>query len=156
MDKCVSSYMPRTVVRKCEKNTLRRWKLCELATAKYMLRSLTRLRFLRKSLARGFAYTSRTFSSIKSRWWRWGDSNSWPPACKAGALPAELYPQIHTKWAQVDSNHRPHAYQACALTGWAIGPCRVSLMGSYLLSHLSFPQYLTVNVQSLDCTLKNK
>ena len=20
-------------------------------------------------------------------------------------------------WAQVDSNHRPHAYQACALTG---------------------------------------
>ncbi len=21
------------------------------------------------------------------------------------------------KWAQVDSNHRPHAYQACALTG---------------------------------------
>ena len=25
-------------------------------------------------------------------------------------------------WAQVDSNHRPHAYQACALTSWAIGP----------------------------------
>ena len=24
---------------------------------------------------------------------------------------------IHTWWAQVDSNHRPHAYQACALTG---------------------------------------
>ena len=22
-------------------------------------------------------------------------------------------------WAQVDSNHRPHAYQACALTSWA-------------------------------------
>ena len=28
------------------------------------------------------------------RWWRWGGSNSWPPACKAGALPAELHPQI--------------------------------------------------------------
>ena len=27
-------------------------------------------------------------------WWRWGESNSWPPACKAGALPAELHPQI--------------------------------------------------------------
>ena len=27
-------------------------------------------------------------------WWRWGGSNSWPPACKAGALPAELHPQI--------------------------------------------------------------
>ena len=26
------------------------------------------------------------------------------------------------EWAQVDSNHRPHAYQACALTGWAMGP----------------------------------
>ena len=29
-----------------------------------------------------------------SRWWRWGESNSWPPACKAGALPAELHPHI--------------------------------------------------------------
>ena len=26
-------------------------------------------------------------------WWRWGESNSWPPACKAGALPAELHPR---------------------------------------------------------------
>ena len=26
-------------------------------------------------------------------------------------------------WAQVDSNHRPHAYQACALTTWAMSPC---------------------------------
>ena len=25
-------------------------------------------------------------------WWRWGDSNPWPPACRAGALPAELHP----------------------------------------------------------------
>ena len=27
-------------------------------------------------------------------WWRWGESNSWPPACKAGALPAELHPRL--------------------------------------------------------------
>ena len=27
-------------------------------------------------------------------WWRLGDSNSWPPACKAGALPAELIPHL--------------------------------------------------------------
>ena len=27
-------------------------------------------------------------------WWRWTGSNRWPPACKAGALPAELYPRI--------------------------------------------------------------
>ena len=26
-------------------------------------------------------------------------------------------------WAQVESNHRPHAYQACALTFWAMSPC---------------------------------
>ena len=30
------------------------------------------------------------------RWWRWGGSNSWPPACKAGALPAELHPHCLT------------------------------------------------------------
>ena len=33
-------------------------------------------------------------SSSDALWWRWGGSNSWPPACKAGALPAELHPQI--------------------------------------------------------------
>ena len=28
-------------------------------------------------------------------------------------------------WVQMDSNHRPHAYQACALTSWAMNPfCR--------------------------------
>ena len=27
-----------------------------------------------------------------NRWWRWRDSNPWPPACRAGALPAELHP----------------------------------------------------------------
>ena len=26
--------------------------------------------------------------------WRWGDSNPWPPACKAGALPTELHPHF--------------------------------------------------------------
>ena len=29
-------------------------------------------------------------------WWRWWDSNPWPPACRAGALPAELHP--HFSW----------------------------------------------------------
>ncbi len=27
-------------------------------------------------------------------WWSWAGSNRWPPACKAGALPAELQPLI--------------------------------------------------------------
>ena len=31
--------------------------------------------------------------STKPFWWRWTGSNRWPPACKAGALPAELHPQ---------------------------------------------------------------
>ena len=31
-------------------------------------------------------------------WWRWWDSNPWPPACRAGALPAELHPH---KWLVV-------------------------------------------------------
>ena len=38
----------------------------------------------------GFVRPPRTFSSLLS--WRWWDSNSWPPACKAGALPTELHP----------------------------------------------------------------
>ena len=28
------------------------------------------------------------------KWWRWWESNPWPPACRAGALPAELHPHI--------------------------------------------------------------
>ena len=30
-------------------------------------------------------------------------------------------------WAQVDSNHRPRAYQARALTTWAMSPCKFSV-----------------------------
>ena len=30
-------------------------------------------------------------------------------------------------WAQVDSNHRPRAYQARALTTWAMSPCKSSV-----------------------------
>ena len=29
-----------------------------------------------------------------NRWWRWRDSNPWPPACRAGALPTELHPHV--------------------------------------------------------------
>ena len=34
--------------------------------------------------------------AMRPLWWRWGGSNSWPPACKAGALPAELHPRFLT------------------------------------------------------------
>jgi hypothetical protein len=69
--------------------------------------------------------------------WRRPGSNRQPPACKAGALPIELRPRAAfasarnpnrdfvsgfvlrispNDWARVDSDYRPHAYQACALT----------------------------------------
>ena len=32
------------------------------------------------------------FGTFCVPWWRWWDSNPWPPACRAGALPAELHP----------------------------------------------------------------
>ena len=34
------------------------------------------------------------FHRCKTKW-RWRDSNSWPPACKAGALPTELHPRYN-------------------------------------------------------------
>ena len=35
-----------------------------------------------------------TWAMRPTFWWRWGGSNSWPSACKADALPAELHPQL--------------------------------------------------------------
>ena len=32
-------------------------------------------------------------------------------------------------WAKMDSNHRPHDYQSCALASWAIGPFLVEISG---------------------------
>ena len=74
-------------------------------------------------------------------WWSQTGSNRRPPACKAGALPTELWPlqgsvirdQVSGQkaaqsdsrylitdprnwWAWEDLNFRPHAYQARALT----------------------------------------
>ena len=76
---------------------------------------------------------------VKPAWWSQTGSNRRPPACKAGALPAELWPlqarmTEHERrgskslccpspafrrpnwWAWIDSNDRPHPYQGCALT----------------------------------------
>ena len=77
-------------------------------------------------------------------WWSQTGSNRRPPACKAGALPTELWPRLNPAapglealdlsatfqagdlvkdpatrehwWAWKDLNFRPHAYQARALT----------------------------------------
>jgi hypothetical protein len=58
---------------------------------------------------------------ISDLWWSQTGSNRRPPACKAGALPAELWPReiassVIRWWARDDSNVRPHPYQGCALT----------------------------------------
>ena len=37
------------------------------------------------------------------------------------------YQIVNPKWARVDSNYRPHAYQACALTNWATSPRQFSI-----------------------------
>ena len=91
-----------------------------------------------------------TICNSQSKWWRWTDSNRWPPACKAGALPSELHPRKHwifsidywilkywtlfnlqysilnlKWWAWMELNHRPHAYQACALTKLSYRPIRM-------------------------------
>jgi hypothetical protein len=74
-------------------------------------------------------------SNMDTRWWSQTGSNRRPEACKATALPAELWPQSFRDpnarqtfqpniepheakqwWAWEDLNFRPHAYQARALT----------------------------------------
>src|SRR5512140_1802053 len=57
-----------------------------------------------------FSLTSR------DNWWRLTGSNRRPPACKAGALPAELNPHLLLWWVWLDSNQRPPRYQHGALT----------------------------------------
>ena len=38
------------------------------------------------------------------KWWRLAGSNRWPPACKAGALPAELNPHILSIFVSTNSS----------------------------------------------------
>ena len=56
-----------------------------------------------------------TWAMRPSKWWRWGGSNSWPSACKADALPAELHP--HT--FQHLQNWTMYFFSPCWLGFWA-------------------------------------
>ena len=47
------------------------------------------------------------FSQLSLLWWRWRESNPWPPACRAGALPAELHPH---SWDTVPENRTTNRY----------------------------------------------
>ena len=134
--------------------------------------------------------TSVRLQSISFVWWRVPGSNRWPPACKAGALPAELTPHrvlevvgqndeptsgwiilacarvivpsaqltilpklfFEKWWAKMDSNHRPHDYQSCALASWAIGPSCLHFFWCILLHPRAVPSKLN-NVKYLSlCT----
>ncbi len=73
----------------------------------------------RRAIARRKPCLRMTWPSSHTLWWSRTGSNRRPPACKAGALPAELRPLISSErkwWAWEDLNLRPHAYQARALT----------------------------------------
>jgi hypothetical protein len=68
----------------------------------------------------------RALRRLMRRWWSQTGSNRRPHACKARALPTELWPRAARRfracirtwmwWAWEDLNFRPHAYQARALT----------------------------------------
>ena len=163
--------------------------------------------WISKRLKETSTFVAASFNLLSFLWWRLAGSNRWPPACKAGALPAELNPRIvessihfipfplfllpnsnpihwalnwpfdssyeidalseempwrfqHAAdmllraafrvlldfayllctilwpvsfcwWAKMDSNHRPHDYQSCALASWAIGPYGASFHFRY-------------------------
>ena len=52
-------------------------------------------------------------------------------------------------WAQVDSNHRPRAYQARALTTWAMSPFSFSRCISFTLTFFFSPRVLALKLSAL-------
>ena len=70
-------------------------------------------------------------------WWRWWDSNPWPPACRAGALPAELHPHIGFCFFSVlESSSRRDFVGSQVVTTVCLCLC--------LAGTLSFPSWLFV------------
>ena len=69
---------------------------------------------IQKSISTADASSSR--ETPRQAWWRMTGSNRRPPACKAGALPAELIPRLLVWWVWLGSNQRPPPYQDGALT----------------------------------------
>src|SRR5260221_10992753 len=66
---------------------------------------------------------------LERQWWSQSGSKRRPQACKASALPTELWPRAYGRgvcrlcrlrqllwWAEKELELRPHAYQECALT----------------------------------------
>ena len=69
------------------------------------LRSISSRAFAQSKFCSDQSIASKLASLVPQKFWlcsllswRWRDSNSWPPACKAGALPTELHPQRNNKF----------------------------------------------------------
>ena len=89
--------------------TAPRLRLLGFAGARFVLSCVAAVRLAAPPAAEGEA------------WWSQTGSNRRPHACKARALPTELWPRSRNSelvewWAWEDLNLRPHAYQARALT----------------------------------------
>ena len=87
---------------------------------------------------------SSNFLKLQSiPWWRVPGSNRWPPACKAGALPAELTPHMGSSfvqkwWAKMDS-------LSCG-KATAVTTCHRHVVKSRLSSHFVSNTLLTLEV----------
>ena len=93
------SYEPPTGLDPCSHIfQLGRWVLTRSFTLAYSISSMKfalALRILFSSLLRFRACPVKAIGlSVSLAWWRWWDSNPWPPACRAGALPTELHPHV--------------------------------------------------------------
>ena len=83
--------------------------------------------------------------SLMYLWWRWWESNPWPPACRAGALPAELHP--HSVWVSFSlfSNRLlkiEQQWKICFLSSTAPSPRRLS--SSFVFCLFANTRYLWV------------
>ena len=69
---------------------------------------------------------------LTSFWWRLAGSNRWPPACKAGALPAELNPHISSPVCKVHFFLYPLNWitKSSNTLYWPIGRYRRNLISS--------------------------
>ena len=107
----------------------------------------------RRSIRPGFEFLKN--SRKPHHWWDFGQflyplENWWDKvdSILMGLYSASLRVIVRTRykspfahfpdgkwWAKVDSNHRPHDYQSCALASWAIGPY---VQGKPSLPHIHY------------------
>ena len=74
-------------------------------------------------------------------WWRWWDSNPWPPACRAGALPAELHPHLSEEWRVKSEEVFLSSFFSFLSLGFAFSPFfshRSGFLHSLTVSALSY------------------